>query len=127
VDLSGVTPDVDAPSLYISNDSFTVVLMSTQTVPAFVNPFNTGGSGTKAAGYVDMVGAHDNESGTDWTPFSETNHVSGIGKSKSVRRKNLEDTDDNSQDFQIKVLTNTAAVQAYTPKTTAAGAWTPTF
>jgi hypothetical protein len=127
VNLTGVTPDVDAPLLYISNDSFAVVLMSTQALPAFVNPFNIDGSGTKASGYVDMVGAHDNESGTEWMPYGETNHISGIGKSKSVRRKSLEDTDDNSADFQITVLTNTAAVQAYTPKTVSDGAHTPSF
>ena len=127
VDLSGVTPDVDAPSLYISNDSYTVVLMSTQTLPAFVNPFDTDGSGTKAAGYVDMVGAHDGETGTNWPPFSETDYVPGIGKSKSVRRKNLEDTGDNSADFQIKTLTNSANVQAYTPKTAGNGPYTPSF
>jgi hypothetical protein len=127
VNLSAVTPDVDAPDLYISNDSYVVVLMSTQTLPAFVNPFDTDGSGTKAAGYVDMAGAHDGEEGTDWTPFSETNHVPGIGKSKSIRRKSLEDTDENSEDFVIKVLTNTAAVQAYTPKTVSSGPHTPSF
>jgi hypothetical protein len=127
VNLSTITPDVDAPSLYISNDSYAVVLMSTQDTPAFVNPFDTDGDGTKAAGYVDMVGAHDGESGTNWTPYSETNHVSGIGKSKSVRRKSLEDTDDNSADFQITVLTTTAAVQAYTPKTVNDGPHTPSF
>jgi hypothetical protein len=127
VDLSDVTPDVDAPSLYISNDSFAVVLMSTQTPHAFVNPFDTDGEGTKAEGYVDMVGANDGESGTDWMPFSETSHISGIGKSKSVRRASLEDTDDNSEDFVIKVITNAAAVQAYTPKTVSAGPHTPIF
>jgi hypothetical protein len=127
VDLSGVTPDVDAPSLYISNDSFAVVLMSNQSAPAFVNPFGTGDEGTEAEGYVDMVGAHDGESGTDWMPFSETNHISGIGKSKSVRRASLEDTDNNVADFVIKTLSNTANVQAYTPKTVSAGPYTPSF
>jgi hypothetical protein len=127
MDLSGITPDLDAPSLYISNDSFAVVLMSTQTLPAFINPFDTDDAGTKAPGYVDMVGAHDNESGTNWTPFSETRHVSGIGKSKSVRRGSLMDTDDNSADFQIKVLTNAVAVNAYTPKTVRDGPHTPIF
>jgi hypothetical protein len=127
VNLTDVTPDKDAPSLYISNDSFTVVLMSTQTTPDFVNPFDTDGSGTKAAGYVDMAGAHDGEGGTGWTPFSETNHIEGIGKSKSVRRASLEDTDNNSEDFVIKTLTNTAAVTAYTPKTVSNGPHTPSF
>ncbi|MDR0731492.1 MAG: lamin tail domain-containing protein [Treponema sp.] len=127
VNLSSVTPDVDAPDLYISNDSYVLVLMSTQTLPAFVSPFDTDGSGTKATGYVDMVGAHDGESGTKWMPFSETDHVPGIGKSKSVRRKSLTDTDDNSEDFVIKTLANTANVQAYTPKTVSNGAHTPSF
>ncbi|MDR2160102.1 MAG: lamin tail domain-containing protein [Treponema sp.] len=127
VNLESVTPDKDDSSFYISNDSFTVALLSTQTAPAFVNPFNTDGGGNKAAGYVDMVGAHDGEGGTDWTPFSETNHIQGIGKSKSVRRTSLEDTDDNSADFVIKVLTNATNVQAYTPKTVSDGAHTPSF
>jgi hypothetical protein len=128
LDLSGVNPDVDG-SFTLSNNEFKIALMSNQTQLTVANPFDTG-NGSSSTGYVDMLGAGSN---TVKVTGYETAPVDGISKQKSVRRKHLADTDNNTEDFKIhdyRAPTTGMSdedVAKCRPRTAADGAWTPDF
>jgi len=109
-------------SFALSNDAFKVALMSNTTKLTVQNPFNIDGSGTKADGYVDMVGAVN----TYKIYGFETKEVSDMSKQKSVRRISLIDTDNNSVDFKsLDYRGNAAAIGFKYPHNSAFGAWNP--
>jgi hypothetical protein len=128
LDLGTVTPDVDG-SFILDNDAFKVALMSNRTPLAVANPFNTDEAGTKAEGYVDMVGAGE----LNVVSGYETAPIGGISKQKPVRRKYLADTDNNAEDFKIYDYRdredglNSEDFEKCRPRTSAAGSWTPEF
>jgi hypothetical protein len=128
LDLSSVTPDVDG-TFILDNDAFKVALMSNRTALRVANPFSTDGEGTKAEGYVDMVGAGELHLVSGY----ETAPIGGISKQKPVRRKYLADTDNNAEDFKTHDyrdrdggLTSEDFARC-SPRTSADGGWTPEF
>ncbi|MDR2019247.1 MAG: CotH kinase family protein [Treponema sp.] len=137
-------PDAHADQIWdnmtMSNKNFKLCLIkSTETLTA-VNPFDTDGAGTMAAGYADMFGSIDNDSAS--LPAEEiTVSIDGfegeagvyLSKQKSARRKNLEDTDNNKNDFEAvdfrsspQGISNEELVY-YGPKNTARGQWNPVY
>ncbi|PWV98629.1 S-layer family protein [Paenibacillus cellulosilyticus] len=109
---------------WINNKGFKVALIQGTDLITDVNPFDTDGNGTKAAGYVDMVGTATNDGG-DMDGY-ETGYVAtGISKKKAIRRIDLADTDINNADFeQIDYSSASAATIAEMgPRSSADGAW----
>jgi hypothetical protein len=110
----------------INNRCFKVTLMSNKILLTVQNPFNIDGSGTKAAGYVDMVGAL-NTTGTDYIQGYETSPIIDLNKQTGQRRKNLADTDNNREDFARAAFDGATAdeKEIRRPKNGAYGAWDP--
>ena len=108
----------------ISNSVFKVALMSNTTKLTVQNPFNTDGSGTKAAGYVDMVGALN--TGGQTIRGYETTACAKMSKQQTVRRISLIDTDVNNTDFEnLDYRGNAAAIGFKIPQNKSYGAWNP--
>jgi hypothetical protein len=123
--LQVTTPDIDAPEFILSNRSYKVALMSNQTLLTAANPFDIDGNGSKAADYVDLVGAL-NSPPADSIDACETASANVISKQKSIRRKSLSDTNNNSMDFE-DIDFRTVDLAKYQPRNAAASAWTPEF
>jgi hypothetical protein len=119
------TGDCDVADFTLSNRSYKVVLMANQTLLTVANPFDTNGSGAKASGYVDMVGAL-NSPPADGIDACETASANVISKQKSIRRSSLSDTNNNSADFK-DIDFRTADLAKYQPRNIADGEWTPEF
>ena len=108
----------------LSNRAGKVVLMNNQTLLSVQNPF-TDNSGQPVAGYVDMIGYFNDN--TDQIFGFETQPIKDITKQAGARRKNLDDTNDNSEDFE-KVAYNNATAEVIAlkrPKNHTHGAWNP--
>jgi hypothetical protein len=110
----------------INNRCFKVALMSNITLLTVQNPFDTDGTGTKAVGYVDMVGAL-NTANTDYIQGCEKNPITDLNKQTGQRRRTLTDTDDNKADFARAVYDGATAdeKEIRRPKNLAYGAWNP--
>jgi len=124
----------------LSNRAVKVVVMNNQTLLTVQNPFNTDGSGTKAAGYIDMIGIINDATDKILGSEGETTYISNvyrISKQVGLRRISLVDTDDNSVDFiaitYSQLVTKLGGViTAYSneyeikrPKNQLFGAWNP--
>jgi hypothetical protein len=124
----------------LSNKNFTICLVKSTVLLTMVNPFDTDGAGTRAAGYVDMFGSIDNDS-AELPPEEIAVTIDAfegeagvyLSKQKSARRKNLNDTDNNKNDFEAvdfrlpaKGISNEELVY-YGPKNTARGQWNPVY
>lgn len=113
---------------YINNKGMKVALVYGTDKLAAVNPFDIDGKGTKAAGYVDMVGTGSNDGGSTIDGYETdypTGSSEGTSKKKSIRRIDLADTDVNKADFQqIDYEAATPAVIAdMGPRNSAYGPW----
>jgi ribosomal protein L20A (L18A) len=102
--------------------------MANQTLLTVDNPFDTGGSGAKAPGYIDLVGVI-NAASADSIDAYETGYAEIISKQKAARRSSLTDTDNNSVDFiSVDYRTSGAKdweVDAWKPRGSNAGSWDP--
>lgn len=116
--------DQEEAAFTLSNRSYKVALLSSQVKLTIANPFDTDGSGTKAAGYVDMVGALNGSA--DSIDGYEGAVANIISKQKAIRRSSLTDTDNNLADFK-DIDYRTADLDKFKPRAAGAGAWTPTF
>ena len=118
-------------SFILSNSGFKIALMANQQKLTVLNPFDIG-SGAKAAGYVDMLGAYN--SGTQPDGF-ETAHAAVISKQAAARRGSLTDTDNNSVDFvridyRVQSGNNGISnddVAKFRPRYSGDGTWNPQF
>ena len=124
----------------LSNRAFKVALIR-RTTPLYVqNPFDIDGDGSNdnVGGYIDMVGAKNRfgDGDRDDTIYGYETVPARCSGSESVRRKNLIDTDDNSEDFiQARYARNISDLGVYpmtpeeieicSPKNSAYGAWNP--
>ncbi|GHV82577.1 hypothetical protein AGMMS49991_11350 [Spirochaetia bacterium] len=128
LDLSGVTADVVWTNMVFSNKNFKICLVHSTAALTVVNPFDTDGAGTKAAGYIDMLGAIDSDE-TGAIDGFEAEFPALASKQKAVRRKNLTDTDNNKRDFESIDYRTTGTAEAekefYRPKNTVYGTWNP--
>jgi hypothetical protein len=132
--------DMNIADFYVSNRAVKIVVMSNQKGLSddLKNPFTNDGAGESVAGYVDMVGVKNGNN--DSILGFETALAPSFSKQVGVRRKNLEDTDNNSVDFEIITYNNlvtrtgnsTSDISAYSseygryrPKNSAYGAWDP--
>ena len=113
-------------SFVISNRSFKVALMGNTTLLTVQNPFDTDGAGTKAAGYVDMVGAM-NTVGEDKINGYEGSAVTNLNKQTGQRRTSLVDTNNNANDFTRATYADAspADIEKLTPKNLEHGEWDP--
>jgi hypothetical protein len=127
--------DMYRDTFKLNNRAVKVALMSNTTQLTVQNPFDTGG-GVKVSGYVDMVGAI-NTAGTDYINGFETANIGNLNKQAGQRRKTLDDTDNNADDFERATFANMVTksdgvITAYTeeyeikrPKNHAYGPWHP--
>jgi hypothetical protein len=121
--------DINDPLFTLSNRSFKAALVQAD-VNLPMNPFNIDGNGTKAAGYIDMVGAENdpNHAYPDRILGFETAPARNSA-SVAVRRKNLTDTDNNSVDFEsIRYASggiSNAMMELRRPRNSTAGSWNP--
>jgi len=127
--------DIYSSSFVLSNRAFKVALIESRTTlnASIQNPFDTDGNGTKVAGYIDMVGAAneytpptDPDQGEDTIYGFETAPARNSA-SQAVRRKDLNDTDDNSKDFIAARYNGMSAdeMSLRRPRNSAHGAWDP--
>lgn len=91
-----------------------------------INPYNVDGKGTKVTGYVDMLGVGGNDSYDASIDGYEGAFSSVQSKQKALRRINFQDTDNNSQDFEIVPYNAAYIVNWARPRSTADGAWDAT-
>jgi hypothetical protein len=132
LDLSSLTPDVNAPTFLMSNRSYKVALMSNKADLTLQNPWED-------AACLDLVSAI-NTSGTDSVTAAKgaedliaVNAASGgantISKQKSFRRKSLDVTDVTLTDFTSKQYSTISVddIAKFRPRTTADGSYTPEF
>ncbi len=99
----------------INNKGIKFCLMNNQEDLVYINPYTS-----NASGYIDMVCATDSTGEID---AAEGNYVTGQSKQKSVRRIDLEDTNDNETDFEIIDYStlSTNSITQYSPKNQAYG------
>ncbi|AEF83253.1 lamin tail domain-containing protein [Leadbettera azotonutricia] len=121
--------DLELTDLVIDNHNFKVCLVQSTSLLTVANPFDIDGSGNKATGYVDMIGAINTASDGDVIDGYETAAPGIISKQKAARRKNLTDTDNNTFDFvsidyRASGISN-ADLVLYRPKNTVYGPWNP--
>jgi hypothetical protein len=143
-----VSPRLDIPDAHadqnwdivLSNKNFKICLVRSTETLTVRNPFDTDDAGARADGYEDMFGSIDNDSAN--LPEDEiTVTIDGfegepglyLSKQKSARRKNLNDTDNNKNDFEAvdfrepsKGISDEELVY-YGPKNTARGQWDPVY
>ena len=129
--------------LEMSNKSFKIFLVESTSAITVKNPFDSTGDRKweKTEGYVDFLGVNDNEETSDIDGFetSRLNDANASGpyllsKGKSVRRINLNDTDDNGRDFdQVEWRSESDKViseedfEACRPRSTKDGKWNPEY
>lgn len=128
--------DMNEASFELNNRAVKVALVSNTALLTEQNPFDIDGNGTKATGYVDMVGAL-NTAGTDNINGYESNPITNLNKQAGQRRKTLEDTNNNAADFERAtfsgmVTKSGGVITAYSsdyeiksPKNHAYGSWNP--
>jgi hypothetical protein len=86
--------DINSTAFTLSNRAFKVALLQSTVELTVQNPFDIDDDGTKAADYIDMVGAANNYQERDLIFGFETLPARNSA-SESVRRLNLIDTDNN--------------------------------
>ena len=119
--------NINNPAFILSNRAFKVaIIRSTQPLVA-QNPFDMG-SGQKAAGYIDMIGAANTYPSRDSLYGFETSPARNSG-SEAVRRKNLTDTNKNNDDFvSIRYASggiSNEELEVRKPRNATAGQWDP--
>ncbi len=106
----------------INNKGIKVCLLNNTDTINVINPYNN--KGNKINGYVDMVCATNNDGTLD---AAEGMYITGQSKQKSVRRKNLVDTNDNSYDFITMdySLADAELLDKVLPKSSSYGSYDP--
>ncbi|WP_127532836.1 choice-of-anchor I family protein [Paenibacillus kobensis] len=119
---------------YMNNKGMKVALVSNTTKLTAINPFNIDAAGTKAAGYVDMVGTGSNDNGSTIDGY-ESEYPSGkveyggTSKKMALRRNvdnsnNIIDTDNNKLNFyQVDYSNGATHLAEVGPRNGAAGPW----
>jgi hypothetical protein len=126
--LADAEADIIWTDMTFNNHNFKICLIESSSTLTIVNPFDTDSAGTKADGYVDMIGAINDSKG-DFIDGFETSAPEIISKQKAARRKNLTDTDNNQYDFEsIDYRTSGISesdLAKYRPQNSAFGNWNP--
>ena len=129
--------------LQMDNNSYKVFLVKSNETVTIINPFDAKGdkTGKKAEGYVDLLGTNDSDQTKSIDAF-ETNALANpsvkapfySSKGKSLRRVNLEDTDDNARDFErvewrpgFGESIPEEEFNAFKPRSLKDGPWNPVF
>jgi hypothetical protein len=127
LNLSTLEPDATFDG-FISNKNFKVILVSNQNLITVANPLNKGDE-TAIDGYVDMMGALNGGTIDAWEGGVAAPDI--ISKQKSARRVSLEDTNDNTVDFDTidyrATGVNADNLLKVQPRNTAAGSYAPQF
>jgi len=124
--------DINDPNFILSNRSFKAAVIEGSAKLNTQNPFDVDGKGTKVSGYIDMVGAANNPAAANPDNiFGYESSPTRNSASEAARRKNLKDTNDNSEDFiaaryakDSGGMTNEMLEVRY-PRNSKAGKWDP--
>ncbi|QHW31578.1 hypothetical protein GZH47_12500 [Paenibacillus rhizovicinus] len=112
----------------LQNKGMKVVLMSNQTLLDATN-VNPSANTPKTAGFVDMLGAAGNDTGSTIDGYEGSDYpkeAGGPSKNISLRRVDFNDSDDNKNDFALIDYKGTAGAAAtYGPHSSADGSWGP--
>jgi hypothetical protein len=125
--------DINNDNLTLNRRGFKAALIKSTVSLTVQNPFTAGSNGKPISGYIDMVGTLNNP---DANP---PDHIFGYEKaparnsaSEGVRRRDLMDTDDNSEDFIAARYASTGTgaftneeLEARKPRNSKAGSWNP--
>jgi hypothetical protein len=87
-----------AEPIIFDNSAFKILLAAAAGPVSVANPFNADGQGAKVSGYIDLLGANDNDEKEN-IDGTETSAPYGLSKQKSLRRLAAADTDNNAEDF----------------------------
>jgi len=125
--------DINNNDLRLSNRSFKVALIRSgnQNYQLNVqNPFTMDGAGTTAQGYIDMLGAANDRTGSNPDNiFGYETTPARNSASEAPRRRTLVDTDNNAYDFEsIRYAVggiSDVELEFFRPKNRAYGAWNP--
>jgi len=121
--------DQTVDTFVLNNNGFKVALMENQYKLTVENPFAmTGGT---AVNYVDLLGAYNNSASS--VDAFETTAFTAISKQAAARRRSLEDTDNNLNDFERidyrRVSGNNGIIDTklaqVKPRYSADGEWSP--
>jgi|GEM_PF-354835 len=126
LNLSTITPDQDWTGQSFHNKGLEMVILKNTNLLTVKNPFNTDGNGTKADGYVDMLGVAGNDNVSINGPLlgCETASSQVQSKQKALRRIEFADTDNNAADFEIIGYNSAYIVPWAKPRTVSEGTWT---
>ena len=123
--------DINDNNLVLSRRAFKAVLLESNinlNNPGIQNPFNIDGNGKKIAGYIDMIGTANTYQSRDLI-FGFENEPARNSASEAARRKDLNDTDDNSADFiAARYATggmSNEELEVRRPRNSGAGSWNP--
>ena len=126
--------DMNVSQLTLSNRALKIALVYGYKSITVQNPF-TGDGTDQISGYIDMVGARNNQPDSNLPNYDENwDNIVGyekaptrISASSVMRRKSLDDTDDNSVDFiELRYGTmNVEEVEVRKPRNSSVGEWDP--
>jgi hypothetical protein len=131
--------DVNDSNFVLSNRGFKVALINGTAKLTAANPYNTDGSWTKAAGYIDLVGCSNTFGTNIITGYEGPAPLTALPRNSAqegIRRENLTDTDNNDDDFASVRYTSARSanyphgvdvyeIAFYKPKNSTAGTWDP--
>ena len=118
--------------IQMHNKDLKVVLLNSTELLTVPNPFNCDGLGTKAEGYIDMIGIAGNDEGREIDGY-ETDylgggtdglHALGNSKQRAARRIDFKDTDNNALDIETINYGNSGTnLEKYRPRSLSDGEW----
>jgi hypothetical protein len=116
--------DINDDNFVLDNHAYKAALLRMGSAVSAANPFSP-----KVSGYIDLIGAVNATDEGDSIDAYETAPLTGIKKHGSARRKSLDDTGNNAQDFEYIDYrtsgTTAAEMAAYKPRNIENGQWDP--
>ena len=129
--ISGDYGDINDNNLSLNRRGFKVAIIKSTEQLTVQNPFDTDGNGTKVSGYIDMVGTANEYQVRD-SIFGFETAPARNSASEAVRRRDLIDTDDNSEDFVAARYASSGTgsftnemLELRRPRNSSVGAWNP--
>jgi hypothetical protein len=120
--------DKNDDEFVLSNRAFKIALIHSTEKLTVQNPFDSDGNGKTVDGYIDMVGA-TNDNTDQILGYEEFPASAKISKQKAIRRTFLTDTNDNSVDFaSVDYRTSGTSAEELAlkkPRNASEGEWSP--
>ncbi|MDR0321918.1 MAG: hypothetical protein LBI28_10475 [Treponema sp.] len=122
--------DINDNNFTLYNRAFKVALIQGNGALTVQNPFDIDGNGKRVSGYIDMVGARNTDAEDSIYGFETA--PARCSASVAVRRFDITDTNDNSEDFITARYASTGngaftneMLEVRRPRNSGAGSWDP--